>query len=216
MNVPALLSTLRDVEGVMGSFVVDLIGQVRARDMPAMFDDGALQEAAPRIARLKEALETQGEQVDSVTLAHGPHSLFLRTSGELILCVLAPSEVSLPALRMGSSLVLRRLPEALASARNASTLPPTLRPPPNAEPGTVAVLPPPPPVPAVPPPVPSFAAPAVGTSLAPPATALSPAPAPAATPRATPPPVPPPVPPSPSGDAVKRPRFFRGRLIEDD
>ena len=38
MSVAPLLSTLRDVEGVMGSFVVDLLGQVRARDMPAHVD----------------------------------------------------------------------------------------------------------------------------------------------------------------------------------
>lgn len=197
MTVAALLSTLRDVEGVMGSFVVDLIGQVRARDMPAMFDDAALQEAAPRIARLKEALETQGEQVDSVSLAHGPHSLFLRTSGENILCVLTPHDVSLPALRMATSLVLRRLPEALAAAREAPTLPPTLRPPPSAAPTFSAGSAPLPPPPAVP----SFGPPEAAAVSTPP-------PVPVAA-RAAPPPV-------PDKAAVKRPRFFRGRLIEED
>ncbi|MBK6576076.1 MAG: hypothetical protein IPG17_07745 [Sandaracinaceae bacterium] len=138
MSVAPLLSTLRDVEGVMGSFVVDLLGQVRARDMPAMFDDHALEEAAPRIARLKDALETQGEQIDSVTLSHGPHLLFLRTAGEIILCVLVRQDVSAPSLRMGTSLVLKRLPDVLAAAAQAaskaSTLPPTLRPAPPASP----------------------------------------------------------------------------------
>ncbi|MCA9576704.1 MAG: hypothetical protein KC668_14770 [Myxococcales bacterium] len=191
MSAGPLLSTLRDVEGVIGSFVVDLIGQLRARDMPAMFDDSALQEAGPRIARLKEALETQGEQMELVSLAHGPHSLFLRASGELILCVLAPHEVNQPSLRMGSSLVLRRLPEALANARHATTLPPTHRPPPSAPPGLAPTLP-------LPPPVPSAAPPA------PPAVPAAPPPA------AAPPPVP------VAASAAKRPRFFRGRLIEDD
>lgn len=202
MSVAPLLSTLRDVEGVMGSFVVDLLGQVRARDMPAMFDDHALEEAAPRIARLKDALETQGEQIDSVTLSHGPHSVFLRTTGEFILCVLVRQDVSAPSLRMGTSLVLKRLPEVMAAAAQAasqaSTLPPTPRPPAPAPAAAFSpALPPPPPVPAVsaqppPPPPPRVSAP-------PPL----PAPLPAA-------------PVAPEAPHHKIQRFFRGRLIEDD
>ena len=203
MNVAALLSTLRDVEGVMGSFVVDLLGQVRARDMPAMFDDHALEEAAPRIARLKDALETQGEQIDSVTLSHGELTLFLRTTGEIILCVLAPQDVSAPALRMGTSLVLKRLPDVLAAAAKAasqaSTLPPTLRPPPSASVEFAPALPAPAAVPsiALPPPPPRVSAP-------PPLPPPRPAPAPLAPPIV------------PEAPATKHQRYFRGRLIEDD
>lgn len=200
MSVAPLLSTLRDVEGVMGSFVVDLLGQVRARDMPAMFDDHALEEAAPRIARLKDALETQGEQIDSVTLSHGPHLLVLRTTGELILCVLVRQDVSAPSLRMGTSLVLKRLPEVMAAAAQAasqaSTLPPTPRPPAPAPAAFSPALPPPPVVPVVPaqpppPPPPRVSAP-------------PPLPAPAAAPV------------TPEAPHHKIQRFFRGRLIEDD
>jgi hypothetical protein len=100
----------------MGSFVVDLLGQVRARDMPSMFADHVLEEAGPRVARLKDALETQGELLDLVTLAHGPHSLFLRANEDMILCVLVHQNVSAPSLRMGTSLVLKRLPSELAAA----------------------------------------------------------------------------------------------------
>jgi predicted regulator of Ras-like GTPase activity (Roadblock/LC7/MglB family) len=166
MTVAALLSTLRDVEGVIGSFVVDRYGQVCARDMPAMFDQQALEDAAPRIARLKEALETQGELLDSATLAHGPHVLFLRASADHILCVLSPVEVKLPSLRMGTNLVLRRLPEVIA--REATVTP------------RHATYPPP-----------------MTTSSAPPPDA-----APAA-------------PPGPAPAPTKRPRFFRGRRIDD-
>jgi len=203
MSVTPLLSTLRDVEGVMGSFVVDLLGQVRARDMPAMFDDHALQEAAPRIARLKDALETQGEQVDSATLSHGPHLLFLRAVGEIILCVLVRQDVSAPSLRMGTSLVLKRLPEVLAAAAQAasqaSTLPPTLRPAPPVSAASAAfspVLPPPAPVPIIaPPPLP-------------PPRVSGPPPVPAPLPLAAPA--------LPEAPHHKIQRFFRGRLIEDD
>ncbi|MBK7152647.1 MAG: hypothetical protein IPL19_33595 [Sandaracinaceae bacterium] len=204
MSVAPLLSTLRDVEGVMGSFVVDLLGQVRARDMPAMFDDHALEEAAPRIARLKDALETQGEQIDSVTLSHGPHLLFLRTAGEIILCVLVRQDVSAPSLRMGTSLVLKRLPDVLAAAAQAaskaSTLPPTLRPAPPASPSQAAfspVLPPPAPVPVIAPPPP------------PPPRVSGPPPVPAPLPLAAPVVV-------QEAPHHKIQRFFRGRLIEDD
>lgn len=138
MTVDGLLSTLRDVEGVMGSFVVDPNGQVCARDMPAMFDDVALGEAAPRLIRLRQALETEGEELNDATMEFGAHLLFLFGVDAYLLCVLCPSEVQLPALRMGAKLVSRRLHGEL----QREALPPTLPPPPST--AAMSSAPPPP------------------------------------------------------------------------
>lgn len=93
----------------MGSFVIDPNGQVCARDMPAVFDDVALGDAAPRLMRLREALETEGEELADATMEFGAHLLFLFGVDAHLMCVLCPSDVKIPALRMGATLVSRRL-----------------------------------------------------------------------------------------------------------
>ena len=44
------LSSLKDIEGVYGSFVVDGSGALTLRDLPAVIDNAALREAGPRIS----------------------------------------------------------------------------------------------------------------------------------------------------------------------
>src|SRR5690606_30778910 len=54
--IDAALATLKDIDGVYGSFVIDRDGRLKARDLPAVFDEQALGDAGPRIVRLWEVI----------------------------------------------------------------------------------------------------------------------------------------------------------------
>jgi predicted regulator of Ras-like GTPase activity (Roadblock/LC7/MglB family) len=112
----ATLATLRDVEGVIGSFVVDAEGGVASRDMPAMVDDQALAGAGRRVARLRAALESTGKKVDQCSLRFGSYLMLAKPAETHTLCVLVSGTSNLMALQMGSTLVARRV-QADASGR---------------------------------------------------------------------------------------------------
>ena len=50
------LSSLKDIEGVYGSFGGDGSGALTLRDLAAVIDNDALREPGPRIARLRGAM----------------------------------------------------------------------------------------------------------------------------------------------------------------
>src|SRR5262245_26269117 len=103
------LATLRDVQGVLGSFVIDAEGVVSVRDMPAMVDDLALSGAAKRMARLRAALESTGKRVEQCSLRFGSYLMLAKPAEAHTLCVLISGEANLMALQMGSTLVARRV-----------------------------------------------------------------------------------------------------------
>jgi hypothetical protein len=129
------LRSLRDIDGVLGSFMLDQHGQLLARDMPGVFDDGALRSASQRLGQLRAAFETEGQNFESCTARFGSHLLVLRSAATRTLCVLCPVGTNLTTLQMGINLVARRAQEL-----PASMLPP---------PPTRASAPPPAPMPAL-------------------------------------------------------------------
>ncbi len=129
-QVGTVLAALRDVAGVQGSFVLTADGALAGRDLPALFEDAVLAEAASRIARLAEAFASVGDDVDVCLVRFADHKLYVRAFGAGRLCVLAAADVNLPALRMATNLVTRRLGPALA-AEAAAPAPPAAPPPPT-------------------------------------------------------------------------------------
>lgn len=116
------LSSLKDVAGVEGSFVISPQGTMVARDMSALFIDDLLDEIGARLLRLIESFSDDGAQVLSVVLRYREHLVFVRpTMGQAALCVLSDPRVNVPALRMGASLVLRHLGSAVAAASPSRT-----------------------------------------------------------------------------------------------
>ena len=106
----ALLS-LRDIEGVYGSFFVDLKGAVVARDVPPVVGDAALAAAAPRIHRLWGVLPT-ADAATHITLEFASHGLFIRRFPHGSLCVFAPTSVNQSALQMAAVFAVDQLREA--------------------------------------------------------------------------------------------------------
>lgn len=133
------LSSLKDIDGVYGSFVVDASGGLTLRDLPAIIDNAALREAGPRIARLWGAFPDD-DPPEYVLLEFSSHQVFIRKFEAGSLCVFVPPTVNRLALKMAASFVARWLDAELGAAGAAL------------EPSPVSEREPPPP-PSAPPPL---------------------------------------------------------------
>ena len=100
------LQSLRDIDGVYGSFLLGGSGEPRARDLPAVFDDQTLIESGARIARFWEVVSDDGPP-EYAMLDFAEYSLFLRRVGSGCLCVIVPPQVNVLALRLASKWVAR-------------------------------------------------------------------------------------------------------------
>ena len=110
-----VLSSLKDIDGVYGSFVVDITGGLVVRDLPGVIDNGALREAGPRIARLWGAFP-EDDPPDYVLLEFASHQVFIKKFDLGSLCIFVPPSVNRPALRMAANFVGRWLDKQLAVA----------------------------------------------------------------------------------------------------
>lgn len=122
------LETLKDLEGILGSFVIGPRGSVLAQDFPSYFGSAAYDIGA-RALRLKEALEVAEGELGHCVLRYGSHKVALRPLKGGLLTIVSEAAVNMPALRMAMNLVARRLESAGLETDNAvSPPPPTTRP----------------------------------------------------------------------------------------
>jgi predicted regulator of Ras-like GTPase activity (Roadblock/LC7/MglB family) len=119
----ASLGTLKDVAGIMGSFVFTSDGRLVAREIPALFDDVALTEASGRLTRLRETFGAVGDAFDVAVVRYRDHKLYLKSLAAGMLCIVAEGPVNMPALRMAANLVSRRIGAALEHADTLAPAP---------------------------------------------------------------------------------------------
>jgi hypothetical protein len=100
------LQSLRDIDGVYGSFLLNGAGETRARDLPPVFDDPTLAESGARIAQLWDVI-SEGGSPEYALLEFSEYNLFLRRVGNGCLCVVVPAHVNVLALRLASKWVAR-------------------------------------------------------------------------------------------------------------
>jgi len=131
--ISQVLSAMRDVDGVHGSFVITKTGALVGKDLPAMFDDAVLTEVGRRIARLNDGLSAGGQDFDNCVMRFADHKLYLRSVPRGFLCVLSTNGVNTPALKMALTLTSRRVDPMITE--------PDAAPPPAA---TLSTVPPPP------------------------------------------------------------------------
>ena len=117
------LQTLRDVEGVLGSFVIDDGGFLVEKDLPSVFYADLFKEVGPRLLRLRESVETTGDDPQLFVLRFSEHKLHVRCVDHGIICALSEPKVNMPALKLALTLVARRFggektraPSSLTSA----------------------------------------------------------------------------------------------------
>jgi predicted regulator of Ras-like GTPase activity (Roadblock/LC7/MglB family) len=105
----AQLHALRDVKGVIGSFLVNAKGALCESDMPAALEMRDLSEVGSRVSRLVEALTADGSP-DTCSVRCVEHRLTIRAfAPHGYLCVLSDEHVNWPALRMATTLSTRKL-----------------------------------------------------------------------------------------------------------
>ena len=206
-RIEETLRTLRDVQGVYGSFVVSSSGALVARDLPTIFDGDLFAEVGPRVTRLYETIGSGGDELESCMLRYAEHKVYLRRMAWGVLGVLSTVAVNMPALRMVANLVIRKIDPEVQAGSLASSVPPA----PSA---AAPSIPPPSAIPSVPPPVP------VAHSSAPPPRTVSRPPD-----RFVPPPPVAPLPSRTPADASSRTpadlqaarpvRMYRGRPVTD-
>src|SRR5450432_744541 len=132
--ISQVLSAMRDVDGVHGSFVVTKTGSLAGKDLPAMFDDAVLTEVGRRIARLNEGLSAGGQDFDSCVMRFADHKLYLRSVPHGFLCVLSTNGVNTPALKMALTLTSRRVDPMIVEPEAVPiTVAPSAAPPPVSE-----------------------------------------------------------------------------------
>jgi len=135
--ISQVLTAMRDVDGVHGSFVVTRTGTLAGKDLPAMFDDAVLTEVGRRIARLSEGLAAGGQDFDNCVMRFADHKLYLRSVPNGFLCVLSTNGVNTPALKMALTLTSRRVdpmivePEAVPASLSVNPPPPSSAPSPT-------------------------------------------------------------------------------------
>ncbi len=136
--IGALLS-LKDLQGIVGSFLVSQTGAIIAQDMPSYFGSAAY-DVGPRALRLREAMDLSEGDLDHCTIRYGNHKLSLKPVGGGVLTVLAEATVNAPALRMATNLVARKLGRMQLSdgTVQGTPAPPTARPPAVRAPGHTA------------------------------------------------------------------------------
>jgi predicted regulator of Ras-like GTPase activity (Roadblock/LC7/MglB family) len=122
-SVRESLATLKDVGGVVGSFVCTPNGRLVSREIPAMFDDGVLAEAGSRFVRFREAFAAGGDDLELGLVRFQDHAVCMKVVGNSLLLILIQGAVNMPALRMAANLVGRRIAQAVAHAESA---PPTV------------------------------------------------------------------------------------------
>jgi hypothetical protein len=106
MDTIRALQSLRDIDGVYGSFVINSSGDTTARDLPSVFDDHTLAESGLRIARLWEVVSEAGCP-EYAMLEFSEYCLFLRRVAVGCLCVVVPPNVNVLALRLAAKWVAR-------------------------------------------------------------------------------------------------------------
>lgn len=109
MNLQQALASLRDINGVTGSFIVGSAGQLIARDTSALLGEEILAPVAPRLVRLWETLREVDKSLDQAVISYESQKLYVRPVVLGLLCTIVPFGTNMPALRMAVNLLLKKI-----------------------------------------------------------------------------------------------------------
>lgn len=109
MNLQQALASLRDINGVNGSFIVGMGGQLIARDTSALLSEEILSPVAPRLVRLWDTLREVDQSLDQAVISYESQKLYVRPVVSGLLCTIVPLGTNMPALRMAVNLLLKKV-----------------------------------------------------------------------------------------------------------
>lgn len=117
------LEALKDVDGTIGSFLLDADGELVFADLPDELLDGA-RKVGPRLARLRDALALSEGDVSACNLRFATSKLALAPTAGGILAVMAAANVNDSALRTAVNLARRRITADDLTTGGAEMTPP--------------------------------------------------------------------------------------------
>jgi predicted regulator of Ras-like GTPase activity (Roadblock/LC7/MglB family) len=104
-----ILRSLRDIEGVLGSFIWLRDGRLLASDVPEACPPETLEAVAERVQRLCDALASTGDVFDSTTVAFAQYKLHVSLLDQAFIGTVLTSHVNMSALKMAVELARRQL-----------------------------------------------------------------------------------------------------------
>lgn len=109
-----VLATLREIPGVVGSFVLSPTGTLLARKMPDIFPDSVFPELAQHLQSVNNTLHALIRPSRELVLKFDDHRLFIWRAAECFLCVLTAPGANLPALKLAAKGAHQQLADHLA------------------------------------------------------------------------------------------------------
>lgn len=109
----AILTSLKDIPGVVGSFVLNPQGALLAKEMPSIYPGEIFPEMGRRLVSVGEVLEQQTASFQEILLKFEGSWLFVRRTAQCLLSVLVSETVNYPALRMATNVALKRISDQL-------------------------------------------------------------------------------------------------------
>jgi predicted regulator of Ras-like GTPase activity (Roadblock/LC7/MglB family) len=106
-----ILTALKDIPGVVGSFVLTPQGTLAAREMPAIYPDSIFPELGRRLTTIGEVVDAQMGPMQELLMKFESYWVFVRHTANCLLTVLVADTVNFPALRMATNVALKQLAE---------------------------------------------------------------------------------------------------------
>jgi predicted regulator of Ras-like GTPase activity (Roadblock/LC7/MglB family) len=133
-----LLTALKDIPGVVGSFVLNRTGNLVAREMPAVYNDEMYHGIGRRLLSAHEAVESQIGPLSDCVLKFDSFWFICRRTPECLLGVLTSDTVNYPALKMATNVALKQVSERVAAMPAVEA--PVIEPEPEPQPEPVSVV----------------------------------------------------------------------------
>jgi predicted regulator of Ras-like GTPase activity (Roadblock/LC7/MglB family) len=109
-----VLIALKDIPGVVGSFVLNEKGLLVSREMPAVYPDEIYPEMGRRLVGVYEAIASQAAALGDLVLKFDSYWFLCRRTAQCFLGVLTTESVNYPALKMATNVALKQIDEQVA------------------------------------------------------------------------------------------------------
>jgi len=129
-----VLTALKDIPGVVGSFVLSPQGALAAREMPAIYPDEIFSELGRRLATIGEVIESQMGAPREVLMKFEGYWVFIRHTAPCLFAVLVAEAVNFPALRMATNVAMKQIADRMGEPPVVATAQSVVAPAPAAAP----------------------------------------------------------------------------------
>jgi len=112
-----VLSALKDIPGVVGSFVLNDKGALVSREMPAIYPDDIYPEMGRRLIGVYEAIALQMASLGDFLLKFEGYWFLCRRTTQCFLGILTTEAVNYPALKMATNVALKQIDAQVAAMK---------------------------------------------------------------------------------------------------